>query len=148
MFLVGSVESHTILRSYTILHDPMYDPSAILIVLVRWDRKIVRFYDPDRDFDNHGWGTKDNLMPRKLMQYPHQHLFYRNWFWEKMCNFGHSLSMYRMDVNFIYVTITFANNGWSFLLLCCLIRGCQNRDLDRRIVRFYDLTSSKRLGSY
>ena len=50
---VGSVESHTILRSYTILHDPMYDPSAILIVLVRWDRKIVRSYDPDRDFDNH-----------------------------------------------------------------------------------------------
>ena len=31
-----------------------YDPSAILIVLVRWDRKIVRSYDPDRDFDNHG----------------------------------------------------------------------------------------------
>ena len=53
MFLVGSVESHTILRSYTILHDPTYDPSATLIVLVRWDRKIVRSYDPDRDFDNH-----------------------------------------------------------------------------------------------
>ena len=30
-----------------------YNPSAILIVLVRWDRKIMRFYDPDRDFDNH-----------------------------------------------------------------------------------------------
>ena len=66
MFLVGSVgsvKSHTILRSYTILHDPtrsyvrsyhFYDPSAILIVLMRWDRKIVRSYDPDRDFDNHG----------------------------------------------------------------------------------------------
>ena len=54
MFLVGSVESHSILRSYTILHDPTYDPSATLIVLVRWDRKIVRSYDPDRDFDNHG----------------------------------------------------------------------------------------------
>ena len=31
-----------------------YDPSAILIVLVRWDRKIVQSYDPDRNFDNHG----------------------------------------------------------------------------------------------
>ena len=30
-----------------------YDPNAILIVLVRWDHKIVRFYDPDRDFDNY-----------------------------------------------------------------------------------------------
>ena len=47
MFLVGSVGSHMI------LHDPMYDPSTILNVLVRWDRKIVRSYDPDRDFDNH-----------------------------------------------------------------------------------------------
>ena len=33
-----------------------YDPCVILNVLVRWDRKIVRFYDLDRDFDNHGWG--------------------------------------------------------------------------------------------
>ena len=31
-----------------------YDPNAILNILVRWDRKIVRSYDPDRDFDNHG----------------------------------------------------------------------------------------------
>ena len=31
----------------------MYDPSVILNVLVRWDHKIVRSYDPDRDFDNH-----------------------------------------------------------------------------------------------
>ena len=63
MFLVGSVESHTILSTDpTILYDStrsyvrsyhFYDPSAILIVLVRWDRKIVRSYDPDRDFDNH-----------------------------------------------------------------------------------------------
>ena len=30
-----------------------YDPSAILNVWMRWDRKIVRFYNPDRDFDNH-----------------------------------------------------------------------------------------------
>ena len=56
MFLVGSVrsvESHTILRSYVRSYH-FYDPSAILIVLVRWDRKIVRSYDPDRNFDNHG----------------------------------------------------------------------------------------------
>ena len=56
MFLVesvGSVESHMILRSYTILHDPTYDPSAILIVLMRWDRKIVQSYDLYCDFDNH-----------------------------------------------------------------------------------------------
>ena len=62
MFLVGLVGSHMILRSYTIFYDPtrsyvrshhFSDPSAILNVLVRYDRKIVRFYDPDRDFDNH-----------------------------------------------------------------------------------------------
>ena len=38
MFLVesiGSVESHTILRSYTILHDPTYDPT-IFTILVRF----------------------------------------------------------------------------------------------------------------
>ena len=27
----------------------------ILNFLVRWDRKIVRFYDLERDFDNHGY---------------------------------------------------------------------------------------------
>ena len=42
------VGSHTILWSYH-----FYDPSAILNVLVRWDRKIMRVYDPDRDFNNH-----------------------------------------------------------------------------------------------
>ena len=45
-------------ESHTILYDPtrsyhFYNLNAILIVLVRWDRKIVRSYDPDRDFDNH-----------------------------------------------------------------------------------------------
>ena len=38
MFLVesiGSVESHTILRSYTILHDSTYDPT-IFTILVRF----------------------------------------------------------------------------------------------------------------
>ena len=47
--LVGSVESQTI------LHNPMYDSTifSILTVLVRWDRKIVRSYDLDHDFDNH-----------------------------------------------------------------------------------------------
>ena len=29
------------------------DPSAILNVLVRYDHKIVRSYDPDRNFDNY-----------------------------------------------------------------------------------------------
>ena len=59
MFLVESVElveSHTILydstRSYVRSYN-FYDSSAILIVLVRWDRKIVQSYDLDRDFDNH-----------------------------------------------------------------------------------------------
>ena len=59
MFLVESVElveSHTILydstRSYVRSYH-FYDSSAILIVLVRWDRKIVQSYDLDRDFDNH-----------------------------------------------------------------------------------------------
>ena len=44
--LYDSTQSYV--RSYH-----FYDPSAILIVLVRWDHKIVRSYDPDRDFDNH-----------------------------------------------------------------------------------------------
>ena len=41
------------------LHDLTYDPTifcdpaTILNFFVRWDHKIVRFYDPDRDFDNH-----------------------------------------------------------------------------------------------
>ena len=30
------------------------DLVTILNFLVRWDRKIMRFYDPDHDFDNHG----------------------------------------------------------------------------------------------
>ena len=30
------------------------DPAMILNFLVRWDRKIMRFYDQDHDFDNHG----------------------------------------------------------------------------------------------
>ena len=47
-----------------ILYDPtwsymrsyhFYNPSVILNILVRWDRKIVRSYDLDRDFDNHGF---------------------------------------------------------------------------------------------
>ena len=49
MFLVGSVESHTILYDSTqsyVRSYHFYDPSAILIVLVRCDRKIVRSYDP------------------------------------------------------------------------------------------------------
>ena len=47
--LVGSVESHTILR--------MIPTIFILNILVRWDRKIVRSYDLDRDFDNHACNT-------------------------------------------------------------------------------------------
>ena len=35
MFLVGSVESYTILRSYTILHDITYNPT-IFTILVRF----------------------------------------------------------------------------------------------------------------
>ena len=63
MFLVGS---HIILRSY----DPtrsyiqsyhFYDPSAILNVLVRWDRKIMQFYDLNRDFDNHAYDIAEAL---------------------------------------------------------------------------------------
>ena len=50
--MVGSVGSHTILcdptRSYHFC-----DPTTILKFLMKWDRKTMRFYDPDRDFDNH-----------------------------------------------------------------------------------------------
>ena len=35
MFLVGLVESHTILQSYMILHDPTYNPT-IFTILVRF----------------------------------------------------------------------------------------------------------------
>ena len=53
---VELVESHTILydsiRSYVRSYH-FYDSSTILIILVRWDRKIVQSYDLDRDFDNH-----------------------------------------------------------------------------------------------
>ena len=31
------------------------DFATILNFLVRWDRKIARFYDLNRDFDKHGW---------------------------------------------------------------------------------------------
>ena len=58
--MVGSVGSHTILRSYAIL--PLH---TILNFLVRWDRKIVRFYDPDCDFDNHGLGTIIRVLIQK-----------------------------------------------------------------------------------
>ena len=36
-----------------ILHNPIYDSSMILNVLVGCDRKIVWSYNSDRDFDNH-----------------------------------------------------------------------------------------------
>ena len=52
MFLVGSIGFHTILQSY-IRSYHFYNPGAILNILVRWDRKIVRSYNLDRDFDNH-----------------------------------------------------------------------------------------------
>ena len=80
MFLVGSVGSHTILHnpiwSYTILYDPtrsyirsyhFYDPNAILNVLVRWDSKIMRSYDPDRDFDNHDGGFQLTQLVKSLI---------------------------------------------------------------------------------
>ena len=62
MFLVGLVGSHTISYNPMILYDStrfyiqsyhFYHPSAILNILVRWDRKILQSYDLDRDFDNH-----------------------------------------------------------------------------------------------
>ena len=55
--MVGLVGSYTILWSYMILYDPTIFTILLrfLIFLVRWDRKIVRFYDPDRDFDNHAY---------------------------------------------------------------------------------------------
>ena len=56
MFLVGLAGFHTILYNPTqsyVRSDHFYNSSAILNVLVRWDRKIVQSYNPDRDFDNH-----------------------------------------------------------------------------------------------
>ena len=46
MIIYDSTRSY--IRSYH-----FYNPSAILIILVRWDRKIARSYNLDRDFDNH-----------------------------------------------------------------------------------------------
>ena len=54
--LVGSVGSHMILWSYH-----FYNLTTILIVLVRWNYKIVRSYNTDRDFGNHGWNSKSTL---------------------------------------------------------------------------------------
>ena len=56
MFLLGSVGSHTILYDPTRSYIRSYhfnDSSAILNILVKWDHKIMRSYDPDHDFDNH-----------------------------------------------------------------------------------------------
>ena len=64
--MVGSVESvgsHTILWNPTQSYIRSYhfcDPAAILNFLVRWDCKIVRFYDPNRDFDNHALSTRSS----------------------------------------------------------------------------------------
>ena len=64
--MVGLVGSYTILWSYMILYDPTIFTILLpfLIFLVRWDRKIVRFYDLDRDFDNHDQdiATHDKLI--------------------------------------------------------------------------------------
>ena len=63
--MVGSVGSHTILcdptRSYHFC-----DPATILNFLVRWDHKIVRFYDPDCDFDNHDYENVKSKSKRPL----------------------------------------------------------------------------------
>ena len=75
--MVGSVESHMILRSYHFC-----DLTTILNFLVRWDCKIVRFYDPNRDFDNHkpahdwgfriftkiGWSSEKQKVCKKISQ--------------------------------------------------------------------------------
>ena len=58
--LVGSVGSHMILWSY-IWSYHFYDLTTILNVLVRWNCKIVRSYNTDRDFGNHGWNSKSTL---------------------------------------------------------------------------------------
>ena len=57
--------------SHTILYDPTQsyhfcNPATILNFLVRWDCKIVRFYDSDRNFDN--YGINDYLPPGKEIQ--------------------------------------------------------------------------------
>ena len=55
--LVGSVGSYDVIRSNPtwsyIQSYHFYDLATILNFLMRWDRKIVRSYDPNRDFDNH-----------------------------------------------------------------------------------------------
>ena len=42
------------MRSYTQSYN-FCDFAMILNFLVRWDRKIARFYDLNRNFDKHGW---------------------------------------------------------------------------------------------
>ena len=62
--MIGSVESvgsHTIWWFYTRSYH-FYTPSAILNVLMRWDRKIMRFYNPNRDFDNHDFNYQTILV--------------------------------------------------------------------------------------
>ena len=76
--MVGLVGSYTILWSYMILYDPTIFTILLrfLIFLVRWDRKIVRFYDLDRDFDNHDQdiATHDKLIFSSTIKWILKHL--------------------------------------------------------------------------
>ena len=65
--------SYDLIQSYVRSYH-FYDPSAILNVLVRWDCKIVRSYDLDRNFNNHVYDTFDLRV--KDLTFPH---FYRVW---------------------------------------------------------------------
>ena len=53
-----------------------------------------------------------------------------------------------------YFQLTYHKAWRHYILGSCKIvhrgieHGCQNRDLDRKITRFYDLTSPKRLKLY
>ena len=71
MFLVGSVGSYMILRFY-IRSYHFYDYSAILNVLVIWNRKIVRSYDPNRDFNNHEYKCNYKFVSIYIFLFHHE----------------------------------------------------------------------------
>ena len=50
---------YNLTRSY-IQSYHFYNSATILNFLVRWNRKIMRFYNPDYDFDNHS----SSLLPK------------------------------------------------------------------------------------
>ena len=61
-------------RSYIQFYN-FCDFATILNFLVRWDRKIARFYNLNRDFDKHGWHHQViDICKLRLKAWRHEHI--------------------------------------------------------------------------